>query len=67
MATVDQTIVMANLAIGGLAGFGGSEGDGFGGGLYITNGAGVTLKKSVILANIASTSGNNVYGTFTAS
>ena len=39
-ATLDQTDVLLNLALGGLAGGGGdSNGDGIGGGLYVATGA----------------------------
>jgi hypothetical protein len=64
-ATVNQTVVSMNLALGGLAGAGGSDGDGdgVGGGLYISTGGVVTLKKTTVALNFASTSNDNIYGT----
>ena len=64
-ATLDQTVVSMNLALGGLAGAGGSNsnGDGIGGGLYISTGGVVTLKKTTVALNFASTSNDNIYGT----
>ena len=62
-ATLDQMDVLLNLAIGGLAGFGGSDGkEGIGGGLlYVTAGGVVSLKKTTVALNFASTSNNNIY------
>jgi hypothetical protein len=51
--------------LGGLAGAGGSDGDGIGGGLYIWTGGVVTLKKTTVTLNFASTSNDNIYGTVT--
>ena len=62
-ATLEDTVVSLNLALGGLAGAGGSAGDGIGGGLYIWAGGVVTLKKTTVTLNFASTSNNNIYGT----
>ena len=45
------------------AGAGGSDGDGIGGGLYISTGGVVTLKKTTVALNFASTSNDNIYGT----
>jgi hypothetical protein len=57
-ATIDQTVIAANLAIGSLSGSGGSDGHG----LYIASGATVTLKKSHVVGNQASTGNDNIYG-----
>ena len=65
-ATLDQTAVVSlePLPWAALAGAGGSDGDGIGGGLYITTGGVVTLdNKMTVVLNIASTSNNNIYGT----
>ncbi len=51
--------------MGGLAGAGGSSGEGIGGGLYVTTGGVVTLHKSTVALNFASTSNNNIDGTVT--
>ena len=64
-ASLDQTDVLLNLALGGLAGEGGSDGDGIGGGLYVAIGAVVTLKKTTVALNFASTSNGDIYGTVT--
>ncbi len=64
-ATLDQFDVALNLALGGLAGSGGTSGDGIGGGLYVTTGGVVTLKKATVALNFASTSNSNIYGTVT--
>jgi hypothetical protein len=45
------------------SGSGGSDGDGIGGGLYIATGGSVTLKKSQVVLNLASTSNDNIFGT----
>ena len=44
---------------------GGTDGDGIGGGLYVTSGGVVTLKKSTVSLNLASTSNNDIFGTVT--
>ena len=49
----------------GLAGEGGSNGAGIGGGLYVATGASVSLKKTIVALNFASTSNDNIYGTVT--
>ena len=64
-AAIDQTSITLNLAMGGLAGAGGSDGDGIGGGLYVATGATVSLKKTNVAGNYASTSNDNIYGTVT--
>jgi len=66
-ATLDQTDVLLNLALGSLACEGGSNsnGDGIGGGLYVATGGMVSLKKSTVALNFASTSNDNIYGTVT--
>ena len=38
---------------------------GIGGGLYVTTGGVVTLKKTTVALNFASTSNGNIYGTVT--
>ena len=62
-ATLDHSIIVANRALGGKGGAGGSDGQGIGGGVYITPDAVVRSKKSLINANFASTSNDNVFGT----
>jgi hypothetical protein len=62
VATLTDTGVTANQAMGGLAGSGGSDGQGIGGGLYVTTGASVLLKKTKVKGNVASTSNHNIYG-----
>jgi hypothetical protein len=63
-ATFDSTsLVISNQAAGGLAGSGGSEGTGIGGGLYIATGASVSVKKTNVFGNFASTSDPNIFGT----
>jgi hypothetical protein len=57
--------VAASLVLGGLAESGGSAGDGSGGGLYVATGATVSLKKTNIAGNYASTSKAEIYGTVT--
>ena len=64
-ASLDQTDVLLNLALGGLAGAGGSNGDGIGGGLYVTTGGVVTLHKSTVALNFASFSNDNIFGVYT--
>jgi hypothetical protein len=54
--------VILNSALGVAAGAGGSDGEGLGGGLYVASGATVTLKKTHVVGNMASTSGNDIYG-----
>ena len=54
-AALDQTDVLLNLALAGLAGRRNS-GEGSGGGLYVTTGGVVTLHKSTVALNFASTS-----------
>ena len=55
-----------NAALGGSAGTGGASGQGLGGGLYIVPTAGVTLSKSTrVFLNFASTSDDNIFGTYT--
>ena len=66
-ATIDQTLITLNLALGGLSGWGSSGGQGVGGGLFIATGGSATLKKSLVIGNWASTSNNDLYGTVTYS
>jgi hypothetical protein len=49
----------------GLAGAGGSDGDGIGGGLWVATAATVSLKESNVADNHASTSNNDIDGTVT--
>ena len=49
-----------NMALGGMASGGG--GTGSGGGLYITTGGVVTLKKSTLALNFASSGDNDIDG-----
>ncbi len=63
-ATIFGTLVTANDALGGLGGSGGSDGNG-GGGLYVATGASVSLQKTKVRGNFASTSDNNIYGIVT--
>ncbi len=61
--TSNQSDVLLNFALAGLAGQGGSNGSGIGGGLYVTSGGVVTLHKPTAALNFASTSNNDIYGT----
>ncbi len=65
-----DTLIMGNLAQGGDAGTGdsdGSSGQGVGGGLYLSSSGTATLKKTVVAGNHASTSNDNIYGSYTTS
>ena len=64
-ATLDQSDVSLNLTLGGLASAGRSDGDSSGGGLYIAAGGVVTLKKTTVALNFASSSNDNIAGTVT--
>ncbi len=67
-ASIDTTWIVANAALGGFRGWGGLSGQGSGGGLYIDTGAGVTLSKSSkVIFNFASTSADDIFGTYTIS
>jgi hypothetical protein len=61
-AALDTCTVTSNSAVGGSASAGGSDGTGYGGGLYIDAGAIVTATNTTIKKNTASTAGNNIYG-----
>jgi hypothetical protein len=66
--TVTGSTVTANSATGGEAGAGGSAGQGVGGGVYFASGGVVCLDLFTslnIFGNTASTSNNDVFGTFT--
>ena len=66
--SIDSTLIAFNAAIGGNSGSGGTSGEGIGGGLYIDAGADVTLSKSTkVIFNFASTSDDNIFGTYTIS
>ena len=57
---------MKNQALGGAGGAGGSDGQGFGGGIYIDPLAVVCLDtKTKVKHNTASTSNDDIFGTFT--
>jgi hypothetical protein len=60
-ATVTVSVISANLAQGGLAGFGGSAGQGIGGGIY-NLGTFSLDTRSVVAGNDASTSNDNQFG-----
>jgi hypothetical protein len=63
--TLNRSLVVLNRADGGAAGDGGSAGSGEGGGLYLSPGGIVSAElASAILANHASTSDDNVFGSF---
>jgi len=66
-ASIDSTSTAANAARGGSFGWGGvSSGQGVGGGLYIGTAADVTLSTpSEVFFNFASTSDDNIFGTYT--
>ena len=53
----------ANLAQGGDAAESGMSGEGSGGGLYLATGSTTTLTTTIVAANFASTSDDNVLGT----
>ena len=61
-----DAIIVLNVALGGPSGRGGSDGQGNGGGLYVATGAPVTLKKSLVIGNFASTGSNNIDGIVTS-
>jgi hypothetical protein len=66
--TVTSSAVTLNSASGGAAGSGGIAGDGIGGGAYFAAGGNVCLDAFTVanvLGNTASTSNNDVFGTFT--
>ena len=61
-ANVTSSTFTGNFALGGLAGAGGKDGQGSGGGLYITSGADVVLSpKTKVNGNRASTSDDNIF------
>ncbi len=64
-ASIDATLITFDAALGGASGAGGASGQGSGGGLYIDTGAGVTLSKSsTVRFNFASTSDDDIFGTY---
>jgi hypothetical protein len=63
-ATVRMSLITGNGAIGGTAGAGGTPGQGVGGGVY-TLGTFDLDSFSLVFANHATTSNNNVFGTIT--
>jgi hypothetical protein len=63
---LDATLVTANRAIGGRGVGDATKGDGEGGGLYVTGGAQVFVDSmSAVFGNLASTTNNNILGSFT--
>jgi hypothetical protein len=58
-ASFDESNILLNEALSVLIGGGEVKG----GGLYVATGAVVTLHKSAVAQNLASTSKNNIYGT----
>jgi hypothetical protein len=66
--TLDRSLVVLNRADGGAAGDGGSAGLGQGGGLYLTPGGTACADlRTAIFANHASTSDDDVFGSFSTS
>ena len=63
--SLTSAIVLGNLAQGGDTANGGTGGQGIGGGLYLAIGSTTTLSKTLVTGNFASTSNNNIYGTYT--
>jgi hypothetical protein len=62
--TILQSAIVFNGAHGGAAGVGGSDGQGVGGGIYVTPGSIACADLfAVILGNHASTSDDDVFGT----
>lgn len=63
---LSDSLVVANVAQGGAAANGGTAtaGQGVGGGLYLALGSTTTLKRTVVAFNRASTSNNDIYGTY---
>jgi hypothetical protein len=62
--SVDDCIVTGNQAIGGAGGAGatnGADGEGLGGGIAILDGSSVTIQKTTVRGNFASTADNNIY------
>ncbi len=67
--SLSDVLVVGNRAQGGNAGGGataGTAGQGIGGGLYLGTGGTATLKKTVVMGNHASTSNNDIYGTYSS-
>jgi hypothetical protein len=64
--SIDATTIDVNAALGGAGGAGGANGDGTGGGLYVGTGAAVTLDKATsVFLNFASTSADEIFGSYT--
>jgi hypothetical protein len=67
-ASIDATLIVFNSAMGGSARTGGTRGQGSGGGLYIDTGAVVELSTPFdVFLNLASTSDDNIFGSYTIS
>jgi hypothetical protein len=61
-ACLQHSSIVGNLAVGGIAGSGGSLGEGIGGGIYIASLADAGAPDTLIFANKASTSNDNIFG-----
>ncbi len=64
---LSDVVITGNRAQGGAAGVGatsGTAGQGIGGGLYLAPGSTTTLKKTRVAGNSASTSNDDIYGTY---
>jgi hypothetical protein len=61
-ANTRQRALVGNLAVGGIAGSGGSLDEGIGGGIYIASLAEAGALDTLIFANEASTSNDNIFG-----
>jgi hypothetical protein len=62
-ACLQYSSIVGNLAVGGIAGSGGTPGEGIGGGLYIASLAVADALDTLIFANLASTSNDDLFGT----
>jgi hypothetical protein len=63
-ASIDNCIITGNQAIGGVGGVGttvGTNGQGDGGGIAILDGATVSIQKTKVQGNFASTAGDDIY------
>jgi len=60
--TLDRSLVVFNRADGGAAGAGGIAGLGVGGGLYLAPGGVASAERTLVFANDASTSDDDVFG-----
>jgi hypothetical protein len=67
VASIDRCLIVGNLAAGGFAGAGGHDGQGVGGGLWVAPSATAGGSHTGIIGNLATTSNDDVFGTFTPS